>query len=274
MQPRPDAEFGQPLAQRFHARLIWLAAPFALGVFEIDAIGTGVLRDHQQLLDAVTCQLFRLAQHLIDRPRNQIAAHAGNDAEAATMIAAFGNLQIGVVLRRELDADIVIATRHQVDEGIVPLRQRRVHGAHHAGVILRPADRQHIRVHRADLLRALAETTGDDHLAVFGQRLADGVERFGHCRVDETAGIDHHHIGGIVARHNVVTLRAQLGEDALGIDQRLGAAETDEAHFRIGCCHGGNRCDEPGRRLYVLGWREAHSMPPSGRLGGVATLFQ
>jgi hypothetical protein len=49
VQAGPDAQLGQALAQRLHARLVRLAAPFALGVLQIDAVGRGVLRDHQQL---------------------------------------------------------------------------------------------------------------------------------------------------------------------------------------------------------------------------------
>jgi hypothetical protein len=39
------------------------------------------------------------------------------------------------------------------------------------------------------------QAAGDDHLAVFGQRFADGVERLLDGGVDEAAGIDDHQIG-------------------------------------------------------------------------------
>jgi hypothetical protein len=93
---------------------------------------------------------------------------------------------------------------------------------------MRTGHLEHGRVRITDLLLALAQTAGDDDLAVFGQRLADGVQRLLYGRVDEAAGIHHHHIGILVGRRHLVTLGTELGEDALGIDQRLGAAEADE----------------------------------------------
>ena len=230
MQAAPHAQLRQPLAQVLHARLIGLVAPLALGVAHVHAVGAGVLRDHQQFLHAAAHQLLGFAQHLIHRARDQIAAHGRDDAEAAAVVAAFGDLQVGVVLGRELDAVV----RHQVDERVVLGRQCGMHRAHHALIILRAGDGQHIRELLADLLRALAQAAGDDDLAVFGHGLADGVQRFLHRRVDEAAGVDHHHVGLVVGRHDVVALHAQLGQDALGIDQRLGAAEADETDFRIG----------------------------------------
>jgi len=111
-------------------------------------------------------------------------------------------------------------------------RQRRVHRIHHAAVVLRTADRQHARVRLADHVRALAQAAGNDDFTVLGDRLADRVQRFGHGRIDEAAGVDHDHVGCIVALHDVIALDKQLGEDALGVDQRLRATEADETDFR------------------------------------------
>jgi hypothetical protein len=49
------------------------------------------------------------------------------------------------------------------------------------------------------------------------------------ARVDEAAGVDDDEVGALVGRRDLVALGAQLGEDALGVDQRLRAAEADEA---------------------------------------------
>ena len=65
-------------------------------------------------------QPLGLAQHIVGRPRDQIAAQLRNDAEGAAVVAAFGNLQIGIVPRRQLDA----LRRHQVEMRIVQRRQR------------------------------------------------------------------------------------------------------------------------------------------------------
>ena len=77
-----------------------------------------------------------------------------------------------------------------------------------------------------------AEAAGDDHLAVLGERFADRVERFGDGGVDEAAGVDDDEVGAFVGRRDRVALGAQLREDLLGIDERLRAAERDEADAR------------------------------------------
>ena len=82
-----------------------------------------------------------------------------------------------------------------------------------------------------DHVGAFAQTTGDDDLAVLGERLADGVERFLHRRIDEAARVDDDDVGGLVRAHDVVTFNPQLREDAFGIDQRLRTTQTDETDF-------------------------------------------
>jgi hypothetical protein len=170
-----------------------------------------------------------------DRARDQVAAHRRDDAEAAAVVAAFGNLQIGVVLRRQLDA----LRRHQVDERLVRLRQVQVDRVHHFGHRVRAGHGQHLRVHLGDDVvagRILlgAEAAGDDDLAVFGQRLADGVERFLHGGVDEAAGVDDDEVGAVIGLGGLVAFRAQLGQDLFGVDQRLRAAERNEADLGRG----------------------------------------
>ena len=45
------------------------------------------------------------------------------------------------------------------------------------------------------------QTTGDHHLAVLIQGLADGFQGFLHRRVDKAAGVDDHHVGAGVIPH-------------------------------------------------------------------------
>ncbi len=120
--------------------------------------------------------------------------------------------------------------RHEIEERIVLRRRGLVDRGEHALVLLRPGDREHVGELGRDLLRLRAHAAGDDHLAVLGQRLADGVERFRLGAVEEPAGVDDDEVGAFVLAAELIALGAQLGDDALGIDQRLGAAERDEAH--------------------------------------------
>ncbi len=73
--------------------------------------------------------------------------------------------------RRQLDA----LRRHQVDQRIVIMAWRHhvVHRIDHLLVLLRAGHRQHARVHIANDTRIDAHAAGDDHLAVFLDRLTD-----------------------------------------------------------------------------------------------------
>ena len=210
-----------------HAGLHRAALPEAGAVPHVHAVGARVLRDHEQLAHARGEQPLRLGEHLAERARHEIAAQRRDDAERAAVVAALADLQVRVVAGRELHT----LRRHQVDERVVGSRQVPVHRGHHFGGRVGPGDREHLRVGVADQRAILlgAEAAGDDHLAVRGQCLADRLERLLDGRVDEAAGVDDHQIRPLVGRHDRVALGLELGEDLLGVDQRLRAAERHEA---------------------------------------------
>jgi hypothetical protein len=137
------------------------------------------------------------------------------------VVAAFGNLQVGVVAGRELDA----LGRQQVDEGIVRLGQVLVHLVHDLLGGVGAGDGQHLRVGRHHHVFLGTEAAGDDDLAVLVEGFADGVEGFLHRGVDEAAGVDDHEVGAFVGRRDLVALGPQTGEDVFGVDQGLGAAK-------------------------------------------------
>ena len=87
MQPHPDAELAERAGKIEKFRPHLAALPRARRVFEIDAIGRGILRDDQKFLDPGGDQPFGLAQHLVGRPRDQIAAQFRDDAKAAAIVA-------------------------------------------------------------------------------------------------------------------------------------------------------------------------------------------
>ena len=150
-------------------------------------------------------QLFRLAQHVVGRARHQVAAQFRDDAEAAAVVAALGNLQIGVVPRRQLDA----LRRHQIEMRIVDRRQCAMHGLQHALILLRARDRQHAGIGRLDLFGFGAHAAGDDDLAVLGHGLADGAERFLLGAVEEAAGVDDDDVGAVMLAGQLIALGAQ-----------------------------------------------------------------
>ena len=197
-------------------------------VFDIDAVGAGVLRDDQNLFHAGPGQVLGFSEHVADRARYQRAAQRGDDAEGAAVVAAFGNLQIGVVIRRQADA----LRRHQVGIRVVRLGQVLVHMAHHLFHRVRAGDGKHRRVRRLHDVALGAEAASNDDLAVLVQRFADGVERFLDGGIDEAAGIDDDQVGIVVTGRNLVTLGAQAGEDEFGVRTGLRTAERNKADGR------------------------------------------
>jgi hypothetical protein len=99
-----------------------------------------------------------------------------------------------------------------------------VHRGHHAFGVVRTGDGENRRVDFGNDAFLCAEAAGDDYFAVFGERLADRVERFLDGGVDEAARVDDDEVGVVVRGRGDITLRAQLREDALGVDESLRTA--------------------------------------------------
>ena len=130
--------------------------------------------------------------------------------------------------RGELDA----FRRHQIEKRIVLRRRHLVHRFDHALVLLRPGDGEHVGIARRDLLGLGPHAAGDDHLAVLGERRPDGGERFRLRAVEKPAGVHDREVGAGMLPGELIAFGPQPRDDALGIDQRFGAAEGDEAHPR------------------------------------------
>src|SRR2546427_10339619 len=87
--------------------------------------------------DTATTEIYTLSLHdalpiyIAHRTRNQIAAHGGNDAEGAAVVAALGNLQVGVVPGRELDADRkstrLNSSHSQISYAVFCLKKKKKH---------------------------------------------------------------------------------------------------------------------------------------------------
>src|SRR5690242_14901202 len=68
---------------------------------QIEAVVSRVLRDEVQLLDAVSEQGASFGDKISLWPAAVRATHAGDDAKAAWMVAAFGNFDVCKVARCE-----------------------------------------------------------------------------------------------------------------------------------------------------------------------------
>ena len=207
------------------------ALPRPGGVADVDAVGRGVLADDQQFLRAGGDQLLGLAQDRVGAAADEVAADRRDDAEGAAVVAALGDLQIAVVARGQLEARF----RHQVEIGDGrPAARRRGPRRPLPHIAAAPVIASTSREARADHVGFLAHAAGDDDPAVLGDRLADRFEALLLGAIEEAAGVDQHDVGaGIIGRH-VIAVGAQLGQDALGVDQRLGAAERDHADLAAG----------------------------------------
>ena len=170
VQAHPDAILGQCFAKLGHAGADRPALVKPGAELDVDAVGARVLGNHEQLAHAGRHEAGGLVQHIAHWPADEIATQRGNNAEAAAVVAAFGNLQVGVVPGGELHA----LWRHQVGERIVGQGGRGglVHGAYDLLVLLRAGDGEHARVHGANRFFVAAHASRDDDAAVLGQRFA------------------------------------------------------------------------------------------------------
>ena len=103
-----------------------------------------------------------------------------------------------------------------------------MHGRHDALIGLRAGDGEHVGMLVADHVGLGAEAAGDDDAAVLGHGVADRLQRLVARRIQEAAGVDDDQVGAVMLAGDLVAFGAQPCDDALGIDQRLGAPEADE----------------------------------------------
>ena len=113
-----------------------------------------------------------------------------------------------------------------------------VHLVDHRLILVRASNGEHVGVAGTDSIRLNAEAAGDNHAAVLTERLPDRLERFLLGGVQKAAGVDDDCVGAFVARRKLVTLGAELGDDAFRIDQRLWTTQADETDFRRCGWHG------------------------------------
>ena len=111
------------------------------------------------------------------------------------------------------------------------VRQHFSHRPQHFFVGGRSADAQHFGVPGANRFSVFAAThaTSDQHPTILANRLANRLEALLLGGIDKPAGVDDDHSRVLVVRGNFVSLYAELGQDPLGVDQRFGATQRDEA---------------------------------------------
>ncbi len=242
-----------------HVRADLASLPFARIMPRVDPVSRRVLADDQQFARAGGDQLFGLSQNGIDPAAGEFAANVGDDAEGAGMVAAFRYLQIAVMARGQLDIDQRVHLRDQIDERTLAGRGGDMHRLHHLFVLMRAGYGQNLRMGGADGVGILAQTAGHDDSPVFGNRLADGGQAFLFRAVEETAGVHQHHVRACVIGAHRISIGAQAGQDAFGIDQSFGTAQADHADLL------GIGQDGRGRECGGSGHDDARPTPGTGR---------
>ncbi len=84
-----------------------------------------------------------------------------------------------------------------------------MHRGHDGFVLMRAGDREHVRVRVANRLGSGAEAARHDHAAVFGECLADRVERLLARAVEKTASVDDDDVGARIVGGGLVALCSQ-----------------------------------------------------------------
>ena len=235
VEPGPHVELAHLLRERQELRRHIAAAEFAGRVLEVQPIGAGILRDHEKLFRPARHQSLGLIEDRCQRAGGEVAANLRDDAERAAVVAALGNLQVRIVPRRQPQALL----GEQVDELVRHRREVLVHFGDDRLILMRPRHCEDAWVRPGDQVFLDTKTARDDDAAIGADRLADGLEALLLGAVEETAGIDQHHVRALVVARELIALRTQGRHDALGVDEGLWAAEADKADLgSLGHCRG------------------------------------
>ena len=196
---------------------------------DVLAVGGGVLRDEHQLPDPRIGEPPRFQDQRVDGGAAEGAPlDAGDVAERAGARAAVGDLEVGAGPRRDAGRPRLRdvprrAGPQRFDDRVPGLdAERRVD----AGVLA------------ADARRLDLGPAADDQQPLIGALVAlearDGVGRLLLGRVDEAAGVDDQHLGG-VGRVGAMAGAAERAHQLLGIGRVFGAAQGPQvvAHHSV-----------------------------------------
>jgi hypothetical protein len=201
-----------------------------VSVFHVDAVGRHVLRDDENLLHSRLDQPLGFTKDVRSRPRNEIATQFRNDAERAAIAAAFGDLQISVMARRELDP----FRRDQIEKSVVRRIDRAMNGVENSFILLRAGDGENTWISGSDPFRLRAHAAGHDDFPVLRQCFSDRGERLFLCGLEKPASVDDRDIRAFMVSRERISFSPQPADDALAIDEGFWASERDEAHLRRG----------------------------------------
>ena len=130
------------------------------------------------------------------------------------MVAAFRNLDIGVMTRRQLDS----TGWKKRFKRIVSRRLHAMDCLHHVIWSMGASNREQAGKALAKIMCFRAKTPGNNHITILGQSLFNRTQRFFNRRLDEAAGIDNDQVGTIKAVGYIVTFCAKTTENSFRVD--------------------------------------------------------
>ncbi len=190
-----------------------------------------ILGHEIDLLRPLRLELLRLAHQPCERLGTVLAAHQGNGAEGAGVVAAFGDLEV---------ANVRLIAEELADPGMLGdgIGDQTPPGKLGDEMMeLRKAEKQ-IDLRNLllqFLLVSLNETTDRDdrlHAALLQFRgFEHRVDRFLLRRVDEAAGIDEDDVGRLELGRDDGAVPDQLADEPLRVHGRFVTAEGDDAQL-------------------------------------------
>ena len=211
---------------------------------EVLAVARRVLRDQDELRDALRLERPRLRDERVDRAAPLAAAHLRDRAEGAGVVAALADLQVRVAAAAREDARRRLVVEPGRERLLREPRKRRAGPTAAAGALLQLVEAEE-GVDLGDLVGELAavlldHAAGDDDAVDLAPLLAldlleDRLDRLLLGLVDEPAGVDDDD-ARLGVRHDRVPRALQMPEHDLGVDEVLRAAERDDADGRKGLC--------------------------------------
>ena len=206
---------------------------------QIGAVAAGILGHHDELLHAVGGQEPGLIEHIVHLPAAVFAPQGGNDAVGAVVVAALGDLDKGIMPGGGQDsAGLLLRRINGTEFADRIIRKKCLNGRNDFRIASGAEKAVHLGHFLQDLLLIpLGQAAGHQNFSDFplrlqGPRHQDVVNCLGFRRIDESAGVDDHHI----AAHNVAAdgMSGLLHaiHHSLAVHLILGTAKGNKTYIR------------------------------------------
>jgi hypothetical protein len=207
-----------------------------------------VLRDEVDFLHALGDEALGFADDGFLGAGTMLAADLGDDAEGAGVVAAFGDFDVGHVVRREAEAGcgVVGNVARLGGDGVeravclkITLQSLADNGGD-VGDLVEPDEGIDFGEEAGKVfLKTLGEAACHNDFLFFARGVFlsgvdgvdDGADGFVFGNIDKRAGVDDESIGKLGIRHESHAFILQVSEHDLGVDEVLGTAKGNESNL-------------------------------------------